>query len=126
MAQQVLVVDDQPAMVELLTEALLGAGYDVSSAHDGRTGLDLIMLNKPSLVILDLGLPGMSGLEVLRALRNQMETKYLPVIIFTGRGLEGDQLECWMGGADRYLTKPCVMKDLLTAVAEMLERTVTC
>jgi DNA-binding response OmpR family regulator len=120
MAERVLVVDDHPAMIRLIADALTGAGYAVISAEDGQAGLVAVGEHHPDLVILDLSLPVMTGLQVLRALRNQAETQGLPVIVLTGRDGAADTLDCWMGGADRYLVKPCSMEELLEAVRQML------
>lgn len=125
MAGKVLVVDDQPKIVELIADALTGAGYEVCSARDGQAGLDLIATETPDLLILDLNIPVLPGVEVLRKLRSQPETQHLPVIVLTGRAEQGDMLDCWMGGADRYLTKPCSMKELINTVAGMLLGSVT-
>jgi len=121
MAAKILIVDDTPAMVSLISDALLQAGFEVVTAEDGKEGLAAIAKHGPDLVILDISMPVMSGLQVLRKLRGEDATKFLPVILLTGRGGHADVLEGWMGGADRYLTKPCSMEELLAAVAQMLE-----
>jgi len=120
MARRVLVVDDHPALIGLIADVLTQAGYTVISAEDGQAGLAAIEAHQPELVILDLSMPVMSGLQVLRTLRSRPETQYLPVIVLTGRDGAGDTLDCWMGGADRYLVKPCSMEELLKAVQQML------
>jgi DNA-binding response OmpR family regulator len=120
MGMRVLVVDDHPAMVGLITDALAQAGFSVVSAEDGQTGLKAVEEHHPDLVILDLSMPVMTGLQVLRVLRTRPETRFLPVIVLTGRDAAVDMLDCWMGGADRYLVKPCSMEELLGAVRQML------
>ncbi len=120
MGKRVLVVDDNPAMVGLLSDALTKAGFSVSSAEDGKTGLALVKSAKPDVVVLDLMMPVMSGLQVLNALRRSPETKWLPVVILTGRDGHEDALDGWMAGADRYLTKPCRLEDVVAAVKQML------
>jgi len=120
MARRVLVVDDHPALIGLIADALTRAGYTVISAENGETGLAAVDEHHPDLVILDLSMPVMTGLQVLRALRNHPETQYLPVIVLTGRDGAADILDCWMGGVDRYLVKPCSMEELLNAVRQML------
>ena len=120
MDARVLVVDDHPAMVRLITDALGRAGFAVVSAEDGQGGLTAVDEHHPDLVILDLAMPVMTGLQVLRALRSRAETRYLPVIVLTGRDGSADMVDCWMGGADRYLVKPCSMMELLDAVHQML------
>jgi DNA-binding response OmpR family regulator len=120
MGEKILVVDDHPAVVGLISDALMAQGFTVLSAENGTDGLAVIEEQDPDLVILDITMPVMSGLEVLRALRSKPETLYLPVILLTGRDGHADVLDGWMGGADRYLTKPCNIGELLAAGKEML------
>ncbi len=120
MDKKILVVDDHPATVRLISDVLMGEGFSVLSAENGTDGLALVEEEKPDLIILDVMMPLMSGLEVLRKLRGNPETVYLPVVVLTGRDTHADVLDGWMGGADRYLTKPCGMDELLTAVKQML------
>jgi two-component system alkaline phosphatase synthesis response regulator PhoP len=121
MAGKIVIVDDTPAMVSLISDSLLQSGFEVVTAEDGKEGLAAIAKHEPDLVILDISMPVMSGLQVLRRLRGEAATKLLPVILLTGRDGHADVLEGWMGGADRYLTKPCSMAELLEAVEQMLE-----
>jgi DNA-binding response OmpR family regulator len=120
MAKRVLLVDDNPAMVGMLSDALLRAGFRVLAAENGEEGLRLVKEEQPDLVLLDVMMPVMSGLQVLRAMRRNPETSGLPVIILTGRGGHEDALDGWMGGANRYLTKPCKLEDIISAVRQML------
>src|SRR4030065_2038688 len=106
MGKKVRVVEDNPAMVALLADALIDAGLVVISAENGKEGLTLVETEKPDLVILDLMMPVMSGLQVLRTLRSEPVTQYLPVIVLTGRNGPADALDGGVGGAGRYLTKP--------------------
>lgn len=124
MGKKVLVVEDNPAMVALLADALIDAGLIVISAENGKEGLVLVETEKPDLVILDLMMPVMSGLQVLRTLRSEPVTQYLPVVVLTGRNGPADALDGWMGGADRYLTKPCSMEEILAAVHDMLSASI--
>jgi DNA-binding response OmpR family regulator len=121
MAKRVLVVDDELAISALLEHALVKAGYSVSTASGGRECLEAVAETPPDLVILDVVMPGMDGFEVLRTLRQAAGTKLLPVILLTGRGEHEDKLEGWMGGADRYLTKPCQASAVVAAVKTMLD-----
>jgi two-component system alkaline phosphatase synthesis response regulator PhoP len=121
MAKKILIVDDTPAMVSLISDVLLQAGFEVVTAEDGKEGLAAVAKHGPDLLILDISMPVMSGLQVLRRLREESATGLLPVILLTGRDGHSDVLEGWMGGADRYLTKPCSMEELLEAVQQMLE-----
>ncbi len=120
MGKRVLIADDNPAMVALLEEALVEEGFSVSSAENGKEGLAAVESGKPDLIILDLMMPVMTGLQVLRTLRGNPETQRIPVIVLTVRDGHADVVEAWMGGADRYLTKPCSIQEILTAVQQML------
>ncbi len=120
MAKRVLVVDDDLATSALLEQALVQAGYSVSTAYGGRQCLEAVADEPPDLLILDVVMPGMDGFEVLRILRQTAETKLLPVVVLTGRGEHEAKLEGWMGGADLYLTKPCGVKAVVAAVERML------
>jgi len=120
MEKQVLVVDDHPAMLKLIADALNDAGYAVISAENGRDGLGEVEEKRPDLVVLDLSMPLMDGLQVLRALRSKPETELLPVIVLTGKDTHADVLDSWMGGADRFLTKPCSMAELIETIGQIL------
>jgi len=120
MARRVLVVDDHPPMIMVIRRALEKEGFSVLSTRSGEECLSAVRAEQPDLVILDMIMPGMDGLEVLRELRQQPETVHLPVIVLTARKAHGDVLDGWLGGADRYLTKPFRTEELLAAVNEVL------
>jgi DNA-binding response OmpR family regulator len=120
MGQRVLVVDDDPATLKLITDVLTDAGLVASSAPDGEACLRTLATERPDLVILDLMMPGLSGLQVLWAIRNGAETRDLPVIMLTARDQYEDKLKGWMGGADRHITKPLNTTNLVVAVQQML------
>ncbi len=119
MAEKVLVVDDETSLLETLTYNLQKQGYEVVTAADGLVALDLARQTKPDLIILDLMLPGMDGLEVCRILRGEMNT---PVLMLTARDDEIDRVVGLEVGADDYLTKPFSMRELLARVKAMLRR----
>jgi CheY-like chemotaxis protein len=120
MGKSVLVVDDHPPVVRLIRDALVREGYLVTSAQDGAECLHKVEADRPDLVILDVVMPVMDGFDVLRALRQSPDTRYLPVIMLTARKSHGDILDGWMGGADSYLTKPCRVGDVVATVKRML------
>ena len=120
MTERVLVVDDDKALVELVSDTLLDAGYVVSGVGTAEECLASLAGERPDLLILDITLPGMSGLEALASIRNEAGTKYLPVIILTASNQHDDRLVAWMGGADRYITKPFTTQALLHAVRHLL------
>jgi len=121
MGKRILVVDDHPPMVKLVDDALVRAGFSVTTVSDGAECLRKVAAESPDLLILDIMMPGLDGFQVLRALRQREETKDLPVIMLTALKGHGDVLDGFMGGANLYLTKPCQMEDLVSSVKRMLE-----
>ncbi len=115
----VLVVDDEPKIVQLARDYLERAGYSVLAAHDGKTAMASIRAEKPDLIILDLGLPEMDGLDVTRALRKDSN---VPIIMLTARAEETDKLVGLELGADDYITKPFSPKELVARVRAVLRR----
>ncbi len=120
MAKRVLVVDDYPPTVELLREALETAGFAVTSARNGAECLYKVEAERPDLVILDITMPVMDGLEALRVLRGNPETRYLPVILLTGRREWVDFLDGNRQGASLYLTKPIELQRVISSAEWML------
>jgi DNA-binding response OmpR family regulator len=119
----ILVVDDEAEICDLVSYNLGREGYRVIAENDGAAGLDRIFKSPPDLVVLDLLLPKMSGLEVLDAIRGEARTKALPVLVLTARGTEMDKLVGFERGADDYLTKPFSPKELVARVSAILRRT---
>jgi DNA-binding response OmpR family regulator len=122
MVQTVLVVDDEPVLVEALTYNLEQAGYRVITTSDGASALAAAYRDPPDLVILDLMLPEMDGLEVCRRLRQQANTATLPVVMLTAKGEEIDKVVGLEVGADDYITKPFGRRELLARVRSLLRR----
>ena len=118
--QTVLVVDDDPNVVELTRLYLQRDGYRVLSAADGATGLDLAREKQPDLIVLDVMLPRLNGLDVCRALR---QTSAVPIIMLTARVEEEDRLSGLDLGADDYITKPFSPRELAARVKAVLRRT---
>lgn len=116
---RVLVVDDDPTVREVVLSYLRAEGYDISEASDGETALVMIRSNPPDLVVLDLMLPGVDGLEVCRQVR---ATTDLPVIMLTALGAEEDRVVGLELGADDYLTKPFSPRELVLRVGSVLRR----
>jgi len=111
---RVLVVDDEPAIIRFLRASLEAQGYIVSDAKDGRTALDAVRRKAADLLVLDLGLPDIDGLEVVKTLRDGGET--LPIIILSSRGNESQKVEALDLGADDYIVKPFGVDELLARV----------
>jgi two-component system KDP operon response regulator KdpE len=108
--ETVLVVDDEPAIVRVLTTALRARGYHVVVAATGQAALDRVALDSPAVVVLDLGLPDIDGIDVLRRLRQWTE---VPVIVLTAEGADDRKVTALDEGADDYVTKPFSMSELL-------------
>jgi DNA-binding response OmpR family regulator len=119
MTEKILVVDDEVSLQETLAYNLKKQGYDVIVVGDGVAALQAARKEHPDLILLDLMLPGMDGLEVCRILRQEMNT---PVLMLTARDDEIDRVVGLEVGADDYLTKPFSMRELLARVKAMLRR----
>src|SRR6202140_5837044 len=104
--ERVLVVDDEPDIVALVAYHLAKSGYSVSTATNGHEGLAAARRDKPSIIVLDLMLPGLSGLEVMEELRSGGATSGIAVLMLTARREESDRIKGLTLGADDYLTKP--------------------
>jgi two-component system, OmpR family, phosphate regulon response regulator PhoB len=120
--RRILIVDDDPGVVRALLTQLQAAGHTVDFAYDGLTALAMISTTQPDLVLLDRGLPGASGDDVLRTIRNMPETRSLPVIMLTGSAAEEDELTGLELGADDYVTKPYSSAVLLARVERQMRR----
>jgi DNA-binding response OmpR family regulator len=115
----ILVVDDEPRIVQLVRDYLEHGGFTVLIASDGAAALRAARTGRPDLVVLDLGLPGLDGLDVARALRRDGE---VPIIMLTARTEESDKLVGLELGADDYITKPFSPKELVARVRAVLRR----
>jgi len=118
--RKVLVVDDEPKIVQLARDYLERAGFAVIVAHDGKAALASARSQKPDLVVLDLGLPELDGLDVARTIRQESN---VPIVMLTGRSEESDKLVGLEIGADDYVTKPFSPKELVARVRAVLRRT---
>lgn len=116
----VLVVDDEPSIVTLLKFNLEQAGYNVLTAEDGRKGLDTALKEKPDLIVLDLMLPGMDGMDVCKSLRQ--EKVNTPILMLTAKDDEFDKILGLELGADDYLTKPFSPREVVARVKAILRR----
>lgn len=119
MNEVILIVDDEPKIVKLARDYLERGGYQVLTAYDGETALAMGRRDKPDLIILDLNLPGMDGLDVCRILRQESD---VPIIMLTARVEETDRLIGLELGADDYITKPFSPRELVARVRTILRR----
>ena len=115
----ILIVDDEPKIVQLARDYLEHAGMRVLTANDGKFALSVARAEKPDLIVLDLGLPELDGLDVTRALRKESS---VPIIMLTARGEESDKLIGLELGADDYIVKPFSPKELVARVRAVLRR----
>ncbi len=122
MASRVLVVEDEPDIRDLLAFHLEREGYQVSRAHSGTDALRQIRAGPPDLVLLDLMLPEMDGLEVCRRLRQDPATVALPVVMLTAKGEETDRVVGLELGADDYIVKPFSPKEVVARIRAVLRR----
>src|SRR4051812_20943714 len=118
----VLVIDDEKDVLELVRFNLEKEHLDVITATDGQSGLEIGLNHKPDLVLLDLMMPGMSGLEVCKKLRGDERTSRVPIIMLTAKAAEADKIIGLEMGADDYITKPFSPRELLARVRAVLRR----
>ena len=121
MAVKILVCDDERHIVRLIQVNLERQGYQVTTAFDGKEGLEKIRSEKPDLVVLDVMMPYMDGFEVLKTIRREPETESLPVIMLTAKAQDKDVFEGYHYGADMYLTKPFNPMELVTFVKRITQ-----
>ncbi len=119
----ILVIDDERDLIELVRYNLDKEGFDVFAASDGTSGLEIATKHKPDLVVLDLMMPGMDGLEVCRRMRADDRTRRIPVIMLTAKAGETDRIVGLEMGADDYVTKPFSPRELVARVKAVLRRT---
>ena len=119
----VLTIDDEKDLIELVRYNLEKEGFRVRAALDGETGLAMALQEKPDLVLVDLMLPGMDGLEVCRRLRADSRTAAIPLIMLTAKADESDRVVGLELGADDYVTKPISPRELTARIRALLRRT---
>ncbi len=118
----ILIIEDDPDIRELLQFNLEREKFVVTTAHDGRDGLDAALRKPPQLIILDLMLPRVSGLDVCKQLRAHASTQLVPILMLTAKGEESDVVLGLEMGADDYLPKPFRLKELIARVRALLRR----
>jgi len=118
----VLIIDDEKDLIEMVRYSLEKHGFDVIGALDGESGLDIAKNQAPDIVLLDLMLPGVDGLEVCKRLRNDPKTARLPVLMLTAKAEETDRIVGLELGADDYITKPFSPREVVARVKAVLRR----
>jgi two-component system KDP operon response regulator KdpE len=119
MPSRILIVDDEPNILGTVAPLLRTRGYEVFSAMTGRAGIDAVQRDTPDLIVLDLGLPDMDGVDVCRQMR---EDTGVPILVLSARGAEGDKVAALDSGADDYVTKPFGAEELLARIRAALRR----
>jgi len=122
---RILVIDDEKDLIELVRYNLEKEGFQVKSAQNGERGLAAAMQELPDIILVDLMLPGIDGLEVCRSLRNHSRTARIPVIMLTAKSEESDRVLGLELGADDYVTKPFSPRELIARIKAVLRRTST-
>jgi phosphate regulon transcriptional regulator PhoB len=122
MPTKILIVDDEKDIVDLISYNLEKEGFVTIKAYDGESALELAKARKPDLVVLDLMLPGIRGLEVCKFIRKNPATETLPIIMLTAKGDQVDKILGLEMGADDYITKPFNVKELIARIRAVLRR----
>ena len=120
--EKILVIEDEPDIAEVLQYNLEKEGFDVETARRGDTGLDAVRRDSPDLILLDLMLPGIDGLELTRMLKRDPGTSRLPIVMLTARGEELDRIVGLELGADDYISKPFSPREVVLRVKAVLRR----
>jgi DNA-binding response OmpR family regulator len=120
--KKILVADDEPDVLNLVASSLVRAGYEVLKAEDGERALALARSEHPALVVLDLMMPGLTGLEVAKQLKFQPETARIPILMLTAKADEVDRIVGLELGADDYVTKPFSPREVVLRVGSVLRR----
>src|SRR6266849_2128132 len=120
--QRILIIEDERALTDVLTYNLQREGYETIVAHDGQEGLRKAQTLLPDLILLDLMLPVLNGLEVCRQLRAGQSTRHIPILMLTAKAEETDQVVGFSMGADDYVTKPFSVKVLVQRIKALQRR----
>ena len=122
MREKILIVEDEKDIIKMLEYNLKKEGFKVIDARDGEDALDLALREYPDLILLDLMLPGIDGLEVCKALKKEAKTATIPIIMLTAKGQESDKVVGLELGADDYITKPFSPRELIARIKAVLRR----
>ena len=119
---KLLVIDDDVGLLDILRVHLKAAGHDVRTAADAADGIRAILTDQPDLILSDVGMPYLDGMELLRALRSDALTRAIPVIFLTGRDDDDTLVKAHQLGVDDFLTKPIQSEDLLSSINRALRK----
>jgi CheY-like chemotaxis protein len=121
MKKKVLLVEDNPATVDVIQKELEFLGYESIVAQDGKDGVEKAASYMPDMIIMDISLPKMDGLEASSLIRNNPKTKSIPILAATARALPGDKEKCLKAGCDDYIAKPFTHRELGAAMKKLLK-----
>jgi CheY-like chemotaxis protein len=122
MKKKILLVEDNPATVDIIQTELEYLGYDSAVAENGQKAVDLAATFHPDLIVMDISLPKMDGLEATTLIRNNPQTQNIPVLAATARALPGDREKCIQAGCDDYIAKPFTHRELGEAIKKLLKK----
>jgi CheY-like chemotaxis protein len=121
MKKRILLVEDNPATIDVMQKELEFLGYESVVADNGREAVDLSLSQAPDLIIMDISLPKMDGLEASLLIRKNPKTQSIPILAATARALPGDREKCLQAGCDDYLAKPFTHRELGAAIKRLLK-----
>jgi len=122
-APRILVVEDNPMNLELVRDILTAEGYEVLEAADGATGVAIATLERPALILMDLQLPRLDGLEAARLIRADPRLAGIPIVAVTAHAMKGDDEKARAAGCDGFVTKPIQVREFAATVAAFLKGT---
>ncbi len=118
--QTILIADDHEISIKIFSDYLVTKGYRVSIAQNGKEAVERTKQDRPDLVLMDIQLPKMNGLEAIRCIRKDEDTRHIPIIALTALVMPGDRERCLEAGADAYLGKPVSLRELSKEIEELL------
>ena len=121
MKRKILLVEDNPATVDVILKELEFLGYESIVAEDGKEGVDKAASQMPDLIIMDISLPKMDGLEATSMIHKNPKTQSIPILAATARALPGDKEKCLQAGCDDYIAKPFTHRELGAAIKKLLK-----
>ncbi len=121
MKKKILLVEDNPATIEVVQKELEFLGYDTLTADDGGKAVEMAAVHLPDLIIMDISLPKIDGLEATALIRKNPQTQSIPILAATARALPGDREKCLQGGCNDYIAKPFTHRELGAALRKLLK-----
>lgn len=120
MATTILYVEDNPLNLRLVRKILISLGYTMLEAMDGMSGLELALDKRPDLILMDVNLPDIDGLEITGRLKREPQTAHIPIVALTANAMHGDRERCLAAGCDGYLAKPVARRELQDTLQHFL------